>query len=57
MTTSRELAQWKKSSYSSQTVNCVEVSGYLDAIRDSKHPTSAIRLSPTAMALFVNALK
>ena len=57
MTTSRELARWKKSSYSAQTDNCVEVSADLDAVRDSKHPASTIRLSHAAISTFVNALK
>lgn len=31
--------RWKKSSYSAQEADCVELAHTLDAVRDSKNPT------------------
>lgn len=52
MTTTR----WRKSSYSNDSADCVEVSGTLDHLRDSKNPVGPV-LSTPALRAFVNAVK
>lgn len=49
-------ASWRKSSYSSNTSNCVEVAfaGRAVAVRDSKHPGGgALAVSEAAWSAFV----
>ena len=44
-------AEWRKSSYSSQSGNCVEVAANMPgtvAVRDSKHPEGPRLLIPAA---------
>jgi hypothetical protein len=52
METTLGQAEWRKSSYSGQTGNCVEVAGNLPgavAVRDSQDPVGpALILSPAA---------
>ena len=54
-------ADWRKSSYSSQSGNCVEVATNLPgavAIRDSKHPEGSGLLVPAAeWCAFVGGLQ
>jgi hypothetical protein len=53
-------AQWKKSSYSGNTGNCVEVATNLDgivAVRDSKDPEGArVTVSPQAWRAFMQEM-
>ena len=49
---------WRKSSYSGVNGNCVEVSIFLDEIRDSKNPYGpTLRFNAAALAVFVAAVK
>ena len=54
-------AEWRKSSYSSQSGNCVEVATNMPgtvAVRDSKHPEGPRLLIPAAeWRAFVRGLK
>lgn len=53
-------AQWRKSSYSGNTGNCVEVAALdgLIAVRDSKDPSGpALTFSPESWQEFTAALK
>ena len=54
-------ADWRKSSYSSQSGNCVEVAANMPgtvAVRDSKHPEGPRLLIPAAeWRAFVRGLK
>ena len=53
-------AQWRKSSYSGNTGNCVEVSGLGPAIavRDSKNPVGpALTFGPSAWRRFTRDFK
>lgn len=50
-----QFGRWRKSSYSGNEANCVEVSGNLDAVRDSKNlggPILRVDLRP-----FLEAIK
>ena len=53
-------AEWHKSSYSSQSGNCVEVARNLPglvAIRDSKHPDGAkLVISPETRRVFITSV-
>jgi hypothetical protein len=53
-------ARWRKSSYSSDKANCVEVTVTAGtvAVRDSKHPTGGVlAVSPHAWTTFTTALR
>ena len=54
-------AEWRKSSYSSQSGNCVEIATNMPgtvAVRDSKHPEGPGLLIPAAeWRVFVRGLK
>jgi hypothetical protein len=53
-------ARWRKSSYSSDMPNCVEVAvaDPLVALRDSKNPTgSVLTLPPPAWRVFTTAVR
>ncbi|MEV0675719.1 DUF397 domain-containing protein [Actinosynnema sp. NPDC050436] len=52
-------SEWRKSSYSGNDSNCVEVSpGPATGLRDSKHPDSGhIVISAPAFRAFVRSLK
>jgi len=54
-------AEWRKSSYSSQSGNCVEVATSLPglvAVRDSKHPGSpGLLIAAAEWRAFVRGLK
>ncbi|MFC7381531.1 DUF397 domain-containing protein [Sphaerisporangium rhizosphaerae] len=54
-------AQWRKSTYSGDTGNCVEVASNLPgcvAVRDSKIPTgSNLTFAPAEWSAFVTGLK
>lgn len=43
-------ASWRKSSFSSQEGDCVELHSQLDRIRDSKHPAEELLLGRAAIA-------
>lgn len=45
--------QWKKSSFSGQEVDCVDVANTLDAVRDTKNPGVVLTVDVSA---FVAAL-
>jgi hypothetical protein len=36
------LHQWRKSSYSNDSSDCVELAGTLNVVRDSKNPTGPV---------------
>jgi Domain of unknown function (DUF397) len=54
-------AEWRKSSYSSQSGNCVEVARNLPtlvAVRDSKEPGEAkLVVSPEAWSAFLRSVR
>lgn len=51
-----KLARWRKSSHSNETATCVELSGDLDAVRDSKNPNGpALRVA--GLPRFLDAIK
>ncbi|MFC4588613.1 DUF397 domain-containing protein [Sphaerisporangium corydalis] len=54
-------AQWRKSTYSTDNGNCVEVASNLPgviAIRDSKNPTGpSLSFAPGAWAAFLSGVK
>jgi hypothetical protein len=54
-------AEWQKSSYSSQSGNCVEVAGNLPglvAVRDSKEPGGArLAVSREAWQVFIRTVR
>jgi Domain of unknown function (DUF397) len=54
-------AGWRKSSYSSNSGNCVEVAANLPgvvAVRDSKNPAGGVLvLSPTEWAAFLDGVR
>ena len=54
-------AEWRKSSYSSQSGNCVEVARNLPglvAVRDSKEPDGArLVVSPEAWSAFLRSVR
>ncbi|TCP53448.1 uncharacterized protein DUF397 [Tamaricihabitans halophyticus] len=59
MTVPQSGGQWRKSSYSANTENCVEIRTRRDAdIRDSKNPDAGrITVPRSALTAFVDALK
>jgi len=50
-----EPASWRKASRSGLQSNCVELSGGLDAVRDSKNPSGPVLT--VALHAFVRAVK
>jgi Domain of unknown function (DUF397) len=53
-------ARWRKSSYSADVTNCVEVADldHVVAVRDSRDPTGpALTFSPAAWASFIITMK
>lgn len=55
MTTDR---RWRKSVRSTDNGACVELSGRLDAVRDSKHPDGpALEVAPNRLGAFLAAVK
>ncbi|HWE91880.1 MAG TPA: DUF397 domain-containing protein [Pseudonocardiaceae bacterium] len=47
--------RWRKSSYSSQSTDCVELAGSMDRLRDSKNPAGpALRVD---LATFLTDVK
>ena len=54
-------AEWRKSSYSSQSGNCVEVARNLPGqvvVRDSREPSGAkLVISPTAWRIFIRTVR
>ncbi|MBV9142275.1 MAG: DUF397 domain-containing protein [Pseudonocardiales bacterium] len=53
-------ARWRKSSYSTDKANCVEVAvvGRVVALRDSKHPAGgAVIVTPRAWGAFTAAVR
>ncbi|WP_424531787.1 DUF397 domain-containing protein [Sphaerisporangium viridialbum] len=61
MTVDLRHAQWRKSTFSADTGNCVEVASNLPgifAVRDSKNPTGpALVVEPGAWLAFVRGVK
>lgn len=52
----KTIARWRKSSYSAQQTDCVELPGTLDALRDSKNLTGPVlRGNITALVQAVKA--
>lgn len=49
--------QWRKSSRSGSTTNCVELRQDLSAVRDSKRPAVSLNLSRDAVAKLVNLVR
>jgi hypothetical protein len=49
-------ALWRRSSFSHGNGACVEVTGTLDAVRDSKNPNGEV-VTVRAFAEFVDAIK
>jgi hypothetical protein len=47
---------WRKSTYSSNAGNCVEI-GQGVGIRDSKAPATHLKLSPAAWSAFLRTVK
>lgn len=56
MTTVAAGCRWRKSSFSSQGGDCVEVAGTLCAVRDTKNPGVVLEFGPAALASFVRSV-
>jgi hypothetical protein len=56
MTVPESGKTWRKSSYSSQGGDCVEVRADLDAVRDSKNPGEVLPFPPTAVTALLRSL-
>jgi hypothetical protein len=50
------MAEWRKSSYSANASECVEVATGI-GIRDSKAPTARVEVGAVAWSAFVTAVK
>lgn len=50
-------SSWKKSSWSTNSTNCVEVVNTLDAVRDSKNAAVVLPVSRQALAALVRSLR
>jgi hypothetical protein len=49
-------AQWRKSTRSANSANCVELAGTLDRVRDSKNPNGpTLAISLTSLLSAVNS--
>ncbi|MDX8050387.1 DUF397 domain-containing protein [Lentzea sp. BCCO 10_0798] len=49
--------RWRKSSRSNSGQECIEVANDVDAVRDSKNPTTLLEFGPLAMSMFIEAAK
>lgn len=49
-------AVWRRSSYSGENGNCLEIREDLCAVRDSKNPTAVLETTPEALARFMRAV-
>lgn len=50
-------ADWRRSSYSGENGNCVEVNKGRDSVRDSKSPAVELVLGPDVCDRFIAAVK
>ncbi|MET0235988.1 MAG: DUF397 domain-containing protein [Kibdelosporangium sp.] len=48
---------WRKSSFSGDEINCVELAGGLDAIRDSKNPAVHLVIARASVEALVASTK
>jgi hypothetical protein len=54
VTTVRSMAvRWRKSSYSSQGGDCIELDGNLRAVRDSKNPETVLAVDASVLVSMV----
>ena len=51
------LHAWRKSSFSGEETNCVELAGGLDAIRDSKNPAVHLVIARASVEALVASTK
>lgn len=51
------MSDWRKSSYSGNDNNCVEVRRDLAAVRDSKNPGPVLRIDRAAWARFLGTVR
>lgn len=51
------MTDWRKSSYSGADNNCVEVQRDLSAVRDSKNPEPALRISRESWLRFLGTVR
>ncbi|MEU7367667.1 DUF397 domain-containing protein [Streptomyces hygroscopicus] len=51
--------KWRKSSFSTDGANCVELAATWDGIRirESDEPDAVLRTSPAALGVFIHAVK
>lgn len=49
-----KVPSWRKSSFSAEQTDCVEVNGTLTGVRDSKFPTAVVSID---VRVFVRALR
>lgn len=47
---------WRKSSFSAQQTDCVELAGTLDALRDSKNPDAILTVTRDALTSLLSVL-
>jgi hypothetical protein len=48
---------WRKSSFSGEEINCVELTGRLDAIRDSKNPAAYLKVGRASVEALVASVR
>jgi hypothetical protein len=48
---------WRKSSFSGEQTDCVELAGGLDAVRDSKNPAVHLTINPASVEALVASVK
>jgi uncharacterized protein DUF397 len=50
-------SRWRKSSFSGEQTDCVELASGLDAVRDTKNPAVQLPVSHQSLTAFVAALR
>jgi hypothetical protein len=48
---------WRKSSFSGEQTDCVELSGGLDAVRDSKNPAAYLKAGRASVEALVASVR